>query len=60
MKVKVKPKTKESEVNYQLTPKGCALMAMLKSGLIDDMDDVRVEEFWKIFEILINRLIEES
>lgn len=57
MKVKVKPKSEES---YQLTPKGCALVAMLESGLVSDMNDERIEEFWEIFERLINRLVEES
>lgn len=60
MKVKVKPKIEELEESYQLTPKGCALVAMLKSSLITDVDDARVEEFWEIFERLMNRLAKES
>lgn len=72
MKVKVKglhtppytpppmPEIAEPKEELQLTPKGCALVAMLQSGLISSVEDTRVEKFWEIFERLINRLIEES
>jgi len=38
------------DVTYVLTPKGCALAAMLDVKLIDNIDDSRVNAFWILFE----------
>ena len=35
---------------YQITPKGIAIVSMLRCGLIDNIDDPRVEGFWMLFE----------
>lgn len=38
------------EIRYVLTPKGCALAAMMDVNLIDNIDDPRVNSFWILFE----------
>lgn len=43
------------EEKYVLTPKGIAILAMLQTGLVDDMDDPRIEGFWTIFDALMDR-----
>lgn len=35
---------------WKLSPKGCAIVAMLDSGIIDDIDDERVNKFWRLFQ----------
>ena len=49
------------EERYVLTPKGVATVAMMNTGLVDDMDDPRIEGFWTIFEALmiLNGYVEE-
>ena len=39
----------ENNERYALTPKGLANVAMLQTGLIDNLDDPRFEGFWSIF-----------
>lgn len=36
--------------SWKLSPKGCAIVAMLDSGIIDDIDDERVNKFWILFQ----------
>lgn len=36
---------------WKLSPKGCAIAAMLDSGIIDDIDDERVNKFWRLFQL---------
>lgn len=43
------------EEKYRLTPKGIAVLAMIQTGLIEDMDDPRIEGFWSIFEAIMTR-----
>lgn len=43
------------EEMYRLTPKGIAVLAMLQTGLLEDMVDPRIEGFWTIFEALMTR-----
>lgn len=43
------------EERYGLTPKGIAVLAMMQTGLVEDMDDFRIEGFWTIFEALMIR-----
>ena len=38
------------EHTYVLTPKGCALAAMLDVNLVDNIDDPKVDAFWILFE----------
>lgn len=40
---------------YRLTPKGIAVIAMLQTGLVSDMDDPRIDGFWTIFEASMKR-----
>lgn len=39
-----------SKEEYRLTPKGIAVIAMLQTGLVSDMDDPRIDGFWTIFK----------
>lgn len=41
-------KKKEEEV-YVITPKGLATLAMLHSGLIQTIEDPRLDGFWQMF-----------
>ncbi len=43
------------EEMFGLTPKGIALVAMMETGLVEDMDDPRIEGFWHIFFSLMER-----
>lgn len=51
-----------SKEEYRLTPKGIAVIAMLQTGLVSDMDDPRIDGFWTIFEIIMrgNGYVEED
>lgn len=35
---------------WKLSPKGCAIAAMLDSEIIDNIDDGRVDKFWRLFQ----------
>lgn len=35
---------------WKLSPKGCAITAMLDSEIIDNIDDERVNKFWRLFQ----------
>lgn len=35
---------------WKLSPKSCAIVAMLDSEIIDDIDDERVDKFWRLFQ----------
>lgn len=43
-------KKNDGEERYTLTPKGLALIALQECGLIQSMEDPRVDGFWKLFE----------
>ena len=38
------------EEKYVLTPKGIAVISLLQSGLITDINDQRIEGFWTLFQ----------
>ena len=40
----------DDNVLYKITPKGIVSVAMLQCGLINSIEDPRLEEFWTIFE----------
>jgi len=40
----------DEEERFKLTPKGCAIAAMLDVGLVEDLDDTRINPFWILFE----------
>lgn len=44
------------EVLYKLTPKGCAIAALLDVGLIKTSSDPAAEAFWEDFAGLMERL----
>jgi len=46
----VKPPKEET---YKIAPKGCAALALLRCGLITNIDDPRIDGFWTIFEKLM-------
>lgn len=35
---------------WKLSPKGCAIAAMLDSEIIDNIDDKRFNKFWRLFQ----------
>lgn len=35
---------------WKLSPKGCAVAAMLDSEIIDDINDKRFNKFWRLFQ----------
>ena len=41
------------EETYRITPKGIATLAMMQTGLVEDMDDPRIDGFWTIFEAIM-------
>ena len=43
-------KTSDEEERYVIAPKGIALLAMIRCGLIRDTGDPRFEGFWTLFE----------
>lgn len=47
---------------YQLTPKGCATLALLQCGLIDDISDPMIDSFFDKFYAIMktNGYIEEA
>ena len=49
MKAKVVP-IKYEEESYKLTPKGCAVLALMDGELIESPNDYRIEDFWTSFE----------
>ena len=40
---------------YMLTPKGCATVALMDTGLAKNADDPVIDEFWKIFSDLMTK-----
>lgn len=40
----------DDNVLYKITPKGIASVAMLQCGLINSIEDPRLEGFWTLFE----------
>lgn len=40
----------EDEERFVTTPKGIAVFAMLECGLIQSIEDPRVNGFWRMFE----------
>ena len=36
--------------SWKLSPKGCAIAAMLDSEIIDNIDDERFNKFWRLFQ----------
>lgn len=55
------PPQPPKEETYKIAPKGCAVLALMRCGLITSMDDPRIDGFWMIFEKLMkdNDYIEE-
>lgn len=51
----VSPKDDAGDDRYELTPKGLALLAMMQVGLVDDHNDPRIDGFWTIFSVLMDR-----
>lgn len=39
--------------SYFVTPKGLAFLAMLRTGLIETINDPRLEGFWQLFDIYV-------
>lgn len=35
---------------WVISPKGCAILAMLDAKIIDNVDDERVNDFWRSFQ----------
>ena len=35
---------------WKLSPKGCAIAAMLDAKIIDNIDDERFNDFWRSFQ----------
>lgn len=35
---------------WKLSPKSCAIVAMLDSEIIDDINDKRFNKFWRLFQ----------
>lgn len=35
---------------YQLTPKGIACLALLRTGLVESIEDPRIDGFWELFQ----------
>ena len=50
MQVNDKNVYNNDEEMYRITPKGIALVSMLQCGLVDNIDDPRLEGFWALFE----------
>lgn len=50
-----KNQKKEKEDRYVLSPLGCAVGAMLDSGLIEDINDSRIDLFWDSFSKLMEQ-----
>lgn len=42
--------TKDKQEAYKISPKGIAVMAMIRSGLIRSAADPRFLGFWELFE----------
>lgn len=40
---------------YRMTPKGCAVMAMIQCGLIDSIDDERIVPFLDMFDEIMEQ-----
>lgn len=43
----------ESDIRLELSPRSCAAVALYEAGLIDDIDEPSVDEFWNKFVELI-------
>ena len=39
-----------SDEKWTLSPKGCAVVALLDAEIINDIDDGRVNKFWRLFQ----------
>ena len=39
----------DDDTLYQLSPKGIACLAMLRTGLVESIDDPRIDGFWELF-----------
>ena len=44
------PDDADEDAVYQLTPKGIACLALLRTGLIDSVEDPRIDGFWELFQ----------
>jgi len=54
MTKKKKKKEKEPWERYVLSPKGCAVCAMLDAGIIDNINDERIDVFYHEYERLMS------
>ena len=41
--------SKDKEEFWRITPKGIACLALVDAGLVDDIMDNRIDDFWDIF-----------
>lgn len=48
-----RPAEEESDIRLELSPRSCAAVALYEAGLIDDIDEPAVDEFWNKFVELI-------
>jgi|GEM_PF-2858528 len=39
----------DDDAVYQLTPKGIACLALLRTGLVESIEDPRIDGFWELF-----------
>lgn len=42
---------KDMSDTWKLSPKGCAIVAMLDAKIIDDINDERLNDFWRSFQL---------
>ncbi len=42
---------KDMSDTWKLSPKGCAIAAMLDAKIIDDINDERLNDFWRSFQL---------
>ena len=40
----------DDDAVYQLTPKGIACLALLRTGLVESIEDPRIDGFWELFQ----------
>lgn len=45
---------REEEI-YKLSPKGCAIVALMDAHLLNGRDDSRIEVFWDSFSMLMEK-----
>lgn len=46
----------DDDAVYQLTPKGIACLALLRTGLVESIEDPRIDGFWELFQAYMDAL----